>query len=215
MDALSADPFVVSGVSLATAVAALLAAERRESRRGIRLWKPIASTVFVAAAVCLGALESHFGRLILLALSLSWLGDVFLISSKSTAFLAGLASFLLAHLAFAGAFALKPVDATLLALAAIAMTAVAAVILRWLWPNLPRKMRIPVIAYALAIATMMALAVGTVPAQGGSLVIPAGLFVLSDVFVARERFVSPIFFNRLVGLPLYYAAQLLFAWQLH
>lgn len=213
MSALSPEPYAVSGAVLAAAVAALLVAETREWRPGIWLLKPLASTVFVFAAVYLGALDSSFGRLILLGLSLSWLGDLLLIPAHRTAFVAGLASFLLAHLAFAGAFLTKPIDATLLALAAIAMTAIAAVILRWLWPNLPRIMHIPVVAYVLAISVMMALAVGTMPALGATLAIPAGLFVLSDVFVARERFVRSTVFNRFAGLPMYYAAQLLFAWQ--
>ena len=36
-------------------------------------------------------------------------------------------------------------------------------------------------------------------------------FYLSDLGVARQRFVSPGLINRFVGLPLYYGAQLLFA----
>lgn len=32
-------------------------------------------------------------------------------------------------------------------------------------------------------------------------------FYLSDVFVARQRFVQPAFLNRLIGLPLYYLGQ--------
>jgi len=39
----------------------------------------------------------------------------------------------------------------------------------------------------------------------------AVLFWLSDLAVARDRFVRPGFVNPLVGLPLYYAAQLLLA----
>ena len=37
-------------------------------------------------------------------------------------------------------------------------------------------------------------------------------FYLSDLAVARDRFVSPGFANALWGLPLYYVAQLLFAY---
>ncbi len=37
------------------------------------------------------------------------------------------------------------------------------------------------------------------------------LFYLSDLFVARERFVTSAFVNRLVGLPLYYGGQVLLA----
>ena len=36
-------------------------------------------------------------------------------------------------------------------------------------------------------------------------------FYVSDVSVARDRFVAPGFGNRIWGLPLYYGAQLLFA----
>jgi hypothetical protein len=34
---------------------------------------------------------------------------------------------------------------------------------------------------------------------------------VSDLFVARDRFVQPGFVNRLLGLPLYYAAQAMLA----
>ncbi|MDD3992851.1 MAG: hypothetical protein PHV70_11955 [Desulfobacteraceae bacterium] len=34
---------------------------------------------------------------------------------------------------------------------------------------------------------------------------------MSDLFVARQRFVAPAFSNRLLGLPLYYIGQFLLA----
>jgi uncharacterized membrane protein YhhN len=37
------------------------------------------------------------------------------------------------------------------------------------------------------------------------------LFYVSDLAVARHRFVRPDFVNRVVGLPLYYAGQFLLA----
>ena len=36
-------------------------------------------------------------------------------------------------------------------------------------------------------------------------------FYISDLFVARNRFLKREFFNRLVGLPLYYTGQFLLA----
>ena len=36
-------------------------------------------------------------------------------------------------------------------------------------------------------------------------------FYLSDLFVARDRFLKNDFINRLVGLPLYYLGQFLLA----
>ena len=38
------------------------------------------------------------------------------------------------------------------------------------------------------------------------------MFVVSDLAVARDNFVTPGFTNRLSGLPLYYGGQLLLAW---
>jgi len=37
------------------------------------------------------------------------------------------------------------------------------------------------------------------------------MFLVSDLAVARDRFVAQGFINRLWGLPLYYAAQLVLA----
>jgi len=37
------------------------------------------------------------------------------------------------------------------------------------------------------------------------------LFLLSDLAVARDRFVAPVFINRVWGLPMYFCGQLLFA----
>jgi uncharacterized membrane protein YhhN len=198
---------------LVLAVTALLLAESRNSRIGIRVFKPLASTLFVVIALQSGALDSLFGRLILLALTLSWLGDVLLIPKNRAAFLAGLASFLFAHLVFGGAFLLKQPDTALMAIAALAMAIFAAAILRWLWPKLTRDLRLPVAAYVVAISAMMILATGAAGSSGVRWAVAAGLFVVSDVFVARERFVAPAFINRLAGLPLYYSAQLLFASQ--
>jgi len=42
----------------------------------------------------------------------------------------------------------------------------------------------------------------------------AALFFVSDLAVARDRFVAPGFANRLWGLPAYYAGQLLIAWSI-
>ena len=58
----------------------------------------------------------------------------------------------------------------------------------------------------------MALAAGAARGGGPPLVLPAAVaFLLSDLSVARDRFVRPGLCNHLWGLPLYYAAQLAFA----
>lgn len=205
-------PILGSAFLLTILVATLVWAEVRVHRLGVWLAKPLASTIFLASAVVAGALESRYGQLVLLALALSWLGDVLLIPKGTGAFAAGLASFLLAHLAFAAAFLLLPQAAVPLAAGGAAMVAVGVAVLRWLWPHLPGRLRPPVALYVAAIALMVALATGASSARGALLAMAAFAFAASDVLVARHRFVTPSPLNKAFGLPLYYAAQLVFAW---
>ncbi len=162
-----------------------------------------ASLGFVGLALLLGV-AGAFERLVLAALLLSLLGDALLLSAGKPFFLAGLAAFLLAHVAYAVAFAGR---AELLAWPVLPLAAGVWLVLRWLWPHLG-EMRVPVVAYCLVIAAMVWLALG----MAAPLVrLGAVLFFLSDLLVARDRFVKPGFGNRLVGLPLYYAGQVLLA----
>jgi uncharacterized membrane protein YhhN len=89
------------------------------------------------------------------------------------------------------------------------MLAVAVAVMRWLYAaRLPSRLRLPVAAYLAAIGAMVALATGTLRPV---VILGAVAFVTADVFVARQRFVVRASVNRLVGLPLYFAAQLLLA----
>lgn len=194
----------------ALALTWLLVAEARSSRRGVLLFKPLASAGFVAVALALGAPFSHYSEIVLLALLLSWLGDFLLMFDRL--FLAGLVSFVLAHAAFAAAFALRGQSVPWAAVALAILAAAAGLIVRWLRPHLPSDMRVPVYVYVGAITFMVALASGAV-AGGSPWMILAGAvaFFVSDLSVANDRFVHESFFNKLWGLPLYYAAQILLA----
>lgn len=173
--------------------------------------KMAASTGFLATALAAGAVRTGYGRSILVALMLCWWGDYFLTGKSETHFLLGLASFLLGHLAFAVAFLIHGANArcSLLPGAAAAIAAVAVYL--WIEAQLG-PMKLPVCAYIAIISVMLAIAVGT-RARGGAWLIPVGaaLFYASDLFVARQKFASPSPWNPLIGLPLYYAAQLCLA----
>jgi uncharacterized membrane protein YhhN len=69
------------------------------------------------------------------------------------------------------------------------------------------KLRGPVMAYIVVITGMVALAAGS---RSAWIAAAATAFFVSDLSVARDRFVAPGFGNRLWGLPLYYSAQILF-----
>lgn len=192
--------------------ALLLVAEQRGSLLGKWLTKPAASAGFIWLALERGATGSAWGQVVLVALVLSLVGDVLLIPRDKRAFLVGLLAFLLGHVAFCVAFLLRGVAAPPAAIAALPLAAGGALVLRWLWPHLSARMAAPVTAYVVVISAMVALAVGSAAHTfDPRLLGGAVLFFLSDLAVARNRFVSPGFENRLVGLPLYYAGQLLLA----
>ena len=197
----------------AVAVAGLLWAERRGSRAGLWLAKPVASLAFIWAGLAAGALENTYGQLVLLGLVLCLLGDLLLIPLERPAvFRAGVFAFLAGHVAYSAAFLTRPISLSGLAVGAVLLALVLGGVLRWLAPSLPKDMVGPVRAYMVVIGLMSALACG-VTVAGGPWAVAAGAlaFTASDVSVARDRFVRHAFVNRAWGLPLYYAAQLLIA----
>jgi len=206
---------VACSLACLLAVAGLLLAEWRAWPATRALCKASASAAFVALALSLHALDSSLGRWMLLAGGLSWLGDVCLLSGSSVFFLAGLGSFLLAHLAFGAAFATGPLDGRALLVGLLLMGGVGALALRWLWPHLRGAYRTAVASYVLAIMAMCALAGARASALGAwPVALGALAFAASDLAVARERFISASGWNKAWGLPLYYAAQLVLTWSI-
>ena len=178
-------------------------------RHGVVRWaKPLASTAFVVAAATAPGAMTGYGALMLGGFVLSFAGDVLLISRERTAFMAGLGSFLVAHLSFAAAFATRGIELVPFLVALAVLLVAATLVWRGLAPRVSRSMLVPIAAYMAAIVFMCAAAVGTWR-HGWLVPLGAIAFVLSDLSVARDRFVAPGFVNRAWGLPLYYAAQLL------
>lgn len=190
----------------------LLVAESRNSQLGRWLTKPIASAGFLLLAHANGAFGTTYGVIIFVALCLCFLGDIFLIPKSKGAFLIGLVSFLLGHVAFATAFALMGFQ-WMWGLATLGVVAVIGLIVSyWLKPYVSHDMWKPVLAYIVVISSMLVTAVASYPGSQ-DLWIPIGAFVfyISDLAVARDRFVAPGFTNRVWGLPVYYTAQIILA----
>jgi uncharacterized membrane protein YhhN len=196
------------GAGCAVLVAALLL-DQRLIAAGAKL---VASTSFVSLAICAGAFGSRYGMIILAGLVLSWFGDAFLIGTSQRWFLLGLASFLLAHVAYVTAFATAGIDRRWTLAAALPVTAIAAGVLLWLQPQLPPALVWPVRFYTAVISLMVITAFGTRGAGATPLiVVGACFFYLSDLSVAALRFTEPPVPTYVLGLPLYYAAQVCLA----
>jgi uncharacterized membrane protein YhhN len=187
----------------------LVSAEQHRWRYGAL--KTAASLTFVVAGVARLPWDRPSSWALCAGLVLSLAGDVLLVEKgKKLAFLAGLAAFLCAHAAYGLAFALHGLTLQATLNGGVLMAALGAPLSRWLMPKVSGAMRGPVVAYIVTITAMVTLAAGAVGAGAPqTLLVGAVCFYLSDVGVARERFVTKDRWNGLLGLPLYYAAQLL------
>ena len=193
------------------AVASLLTAIRSGDRILEVVSKAAASASFVALGLLRWAGDGSVGGWIVAGLLLCAAGDLLLLGSGRS-FDLGLLSFLLGHCAYIGAFATALPPSAWWRVAVVPLVLAAAGALRWLWPHLGRR-RLPVVAYIVAISVMVWGAVAVVRAGAFPATAAAGafLFYVSDLAVARHRFVKPEFLNRGIGLPLYFAGQVLIA----
>lgn len=183
---------------------------RREWARTY-IYKPLAMVGIIALIVVDGAPGSVYQWLILTGLLFSLAGDVFLMV-KPARFLAGLASFLLAHLLYVAGFASR-LD-SLHWLPTTAALAAGLGMLALLWPGLGR-LRMPVLLYVAAISAMVATSVsvameapGPGPIAAG---LGAGLFLASDACLGYARFRRQFRAAQALILGSYYPAQALIA----
>ncbi len=200
---------IITGITVTiTALIVLLIAEA-QNRQTLRwIAKPIASAGFILAAIGYGAFDTTFGLVMLTAFVFSFFGDIFLIPKNRSTFMTGLLGFGLAHIAYSTAFVIFGIDIGWTLLSAVLITLFIVSIGRWLYPFLATNTRIPLWLYLLVIGIMVSLAGGCTLA-GGPVTILTGavLFAVSDIAVARNKFVAPGLSNKLWGLPLYYLAQ--------
>jgi uncharacterized membrane protein YhhN len=177
--------------------------------------KPATMIALVGAAA---SLHPHIGDVrawFVLALSLSLAGDVFLMlpadAHGSGFFLPGLASFLLAHLAYIGGLRIDVHSQPTVTVTLVMMTGVGIVlgtrILRALRGGGNEKLTVPVVAYMAVITVMAATALATRDAVVAS---AALLFYVSDAFIAEDRFVHHRSWQPLTIIVTYHVAQFLF-----
>ncbi len=170
--------------------------------------KPLATiAVILIAARSTRPVSAPYQRLITAGLVASLAGDVFLML-PSDQFIAGLASFLVAHLLYIAAFArhgggVRDAKGALVFLAAGLMLA-------YLWPTLG-ALRIPVVVYVLVIATMAWQALSRwrrLRTSDAQLAAVGGvLFLVSDSALALGKFHGEFPDSALVVLGTYWAAQ--------
>lgn len=183
--------------------------------------KLLASAAFVGVGMA-NAGDSRFAGWMLVGLVLGATGDAALLGHGPRWFLAGLVAFLLGHVAYVVGLAQLVDPSRWISVAgvpALLPISAGAIVLSLLWCRLG-DMRGPVIGYVVVIVLMVIGAIAMFRAHAMAdpartrLLAGTVLFFVSDVAVARDRFVAEAFVNRLWGLPAYYAGQLLIAWSI-
>jgi len=194
----------------------LLFFEKGKNRKGIVPTKTVLSALFVVAAVIQPHPFHNYFIFVLAGLIFCLGGDVCLALPQQKAFLFGLIFFLLGHVLYIAAFVQAASFSSLVWLPVLATLGASTGVYLWLRPHLGR-MHGPVVAYVVVITIMVCTAWGLSGNQSLNIsgrclaLIGAISFYVSDLFVARDRFVQASFLNRLPGLPTYYAGQFLLA----
>ncbi|MBI4776159.1 MAG: lysoplasmalogenase [Deltaproteobacteria bacterium] len=197
-------------------LAGVLHFENTEHRVGLVAAKTSLSLLFIVTAILQPHPVPDYYHVLLFGLAFCLIGDVFLALPQKRMFLPGLVSFLIGHVCYILAFLYVAHINAFTYLGAIITFPVSAGIYLYLRPHL-NSMNRPVLAYVIVISIMLCGAWSILGDSGIllmgriSIFIAAVCFYLSDVFVARDRFVKKEYFNRVVGLPTYYVAQFLLA----
>lgn len=174
--------------------------------------KPGSMVALILVALLLEPFDAGIRTIFVIGLGLSLAGDVFLMLNERW-FVAGLASFLLAHIAYIAGMVVVPTEwwavAVGLGVVVMAFHAIGRRIVGAVGTGTP-ELVMPVIAYVAVISAMVVVAFGTgsVWAAGG-----AFLFYTSDSILAWNRFVTPTRSGPVMVMATYHLAQAgLVAW---
>ncbi len=176
--------------------------------------KPLATLAIIAPALRLHTDEPRYRRSGVIGLLFGLAGDVLLMLHGETAFMAGLGSFLVGHIAYLHAYRQRaPLFAAGWPFALYAV--LAGLVLAWLWPQLTGELRVLVLVYVAVLATMAAQAAAVwwrrrdLPTACAA--IGGACFLASDAILAIDRFALPWVAASALLSGLYWSAQALIA----
>jgi uncharacterized membrane protein YhhN len=169
--------------------------------------KPLTMVVLIAAALAIDPVDDSVRIAFIVALAFSLVGDIFLMLPRNL-FVAGLASFLVGHLAYVVGLQLRGQDGLWfvigLVVVVLAVVVIGARIVRAVRAGDEPALAVPVTAYIAVISLMVASAFGTrnLFAIGG-----ASLFYSSDALIAWNRFVQAFPYGRVAIMVTYHLGQ--------
>ncbi|MFQ5606066.1 MAG: lysoplasmalogenase [bacterium] len=195
----------------------LIQAEYRQQRQRVYFFKPLTTVCIILMAWFIpNPVSAIYRSLILLGLVFSLAGDIFLML-PSDRFVAGLRSFLMAHVCYLAAFSIgSRLSYSYVSL--LPLIIYGSVIFWMLFPRLDVPLRIPVAVYMLALLAMCWMAWNrwlSVEHSGSLLAFTGALFfVASDSLLAIDRFKVRFRKARFYVLTTYFTAQWLIAFSI-
>eukprot|EP00808_Paulinella_micropora_P017890 g9638.t1 len=174
----------------------------------------LASSTTAYSAYPYSTTSLGYGTWVVAGLVLCVLGDVVMISKRREYyFTSGLGCFLLANLLFSWAFITRGVSGQGILLGMLVFSPAGFGGLVYVLPNVRDRSYVqPIITYAVVLAFAGIFAVATCAANEPTrvdLALGLGGRALSDLFVARDKFVSPSPLNPTLGLPLHYLSLII------
>ena len=197
----------------------LLYYESKEIPKGILPVKTSISLLFVIAALMQPRPVPSYFAWMLPGLIFCLGGDVFLALPQKKMFFLGLVSFLVGHVFYVICFFYSAPPTASVLWGALPVSMISLWIFFRLKPHLG-DMMIPVMVYIVVITIMVcgafSLLLEPKLALSGRILASCGAlcFYVSDLFVARDRFVKKGAINRILGLPLYFGGQFLLAFSI-
>jgi uncharacterized membrane protein YhhN len=177
-----------------------------DNRRAEYVLKPLTMVVLLGATIAIAEPDPAAARWWLVAgLVASLGGDVALMLDR---FVPGLASFLVAHLFYVGAFVVMGVSAAPLLAGLLLVVVPAPFIGRRIVLGAAeedRALQVPVAAYILVISAMVVAAAGT---ARGAAIVGALLFYASDACIGWTKFVRGFPHHRVVIMTTYHLGQM-------
>lgn len=199
---------VVATVVMTNCVAGLLFRERFPVSIPPRVWVIAASSCFVFVGWrSWTLLQERTSFCVLLGLLGCWLGDYLGLKD----FVSGAISFFVAHLFFILAWAQRGFAWTRVPTVLAGVLTAAGCCAAWLLPHVPRSDLPLVLGYMGVISAMVVTAGSADLPRWPVTLTAAAVFFVSDIAVARWRFVTPGDVNAWFCYPLYYAACLMLA----
>jgi uncharacterized membrane protein YhhN len=204
---------IIGGFLLLTG---LLYHEKRKKPKFIVINKTILSLLFVVTAFLQPQGIPNYDFYLRVGFIFCLIGDICLALPGEKIFKAGLGAFLIGHIFYVSSFLTLARISQWISFGGLFFCCISAWVFFWLRPHL-QSMLGAVLVYILVITVMLCGAWGVFRQPSFSvfgrifIFFGALCFYLSDIFIARDKFIREEFRNRLIGLPLYYVGQFLLA----